>query len=113
MSANDEYINTLKAEIAKEQAFRKSVIEEFKESIESDKEFSPEDMKKRFYQLLPTAFERLTHLIGNAESEAVQLSAIKYVFNIATGQIAITNTNDPDAKLAELLSSLVASPDNS
>jgi hypothetical protein len=108
-SANDGYINQLKAEIAREQEFRKAVVEEFKESINSDKEFSPEDMKKRFFALLPTAFERLTFLINGAESEAVQLSAIKYVFNIATGQIAITNTNDPDAKLAELLSSLVKS----
>lgn len=109
MSASEGYIEKLKAEIAKEQAFRKAVVEEFKESVESNKEFSPEDLKKRFYALLPTAFARLTYLINNAESEAVQLGAIKYVFNIATGQIAITNTNDPDAKLAELLTSLVKS----
>ena len=108
MSAHTEYVNQLKAEIAREQAFRIAVVEEFKESVSSDKDFSAEDMKKRFYALLPTAFERLTYLIGNAESEAVQLSAIKYVFGIATGQVAITDANDPDAKLRELLTTLTS-----
>lgn len=107
MPANDDYINSLKEEIAREQAFRQSVIEEFKEAVTTTKEFTPEDLKKRFYALLPIAFERLSELINNAESEAVQLSAAKYVFSIATGTVKITGDNDPDAKLAELLGSLV------
>lgn len=107
MGAQDDYVSKLKNELAQEQAFRAAVVEEFRESIQNEKEFTPEDMKKRFYALLPMAFERLTHLINNAESEAVQFSAAKYVFSIATGQIKVTADNDPDAKLTELLSSLV------
>lgn len=108
MSANDDYVNTLKAELAKEQAYRKAVVDEFKDALTSnEKDFSPEDLKKKFYALLPTAYERLTYLMNNADSEAVQLGAIKYVFNIATGQVKITGDNDPDAKMTELLSQLV------
>lgn len=103
---SDNYVNELKSEIARGEAERKALIEEFRKDI-VEREYSPEDLKTKIKDLLPTAYERLVYLLNNSDSESVQLSTAKYIFNIAIGAVKITAENDPDGDLQKLLDALV------
>lgn len=98
---SDDYVNKLQDELRSEKAAREALVEEFKETITN--EFSPEDLKKKFKELLPDAYSTLMYLLRNGESESVRAGVAKYIFNVSMGAIKITDANDPDGELKELL----------
>jgi len=110
MSTEDSkssYVAQLQEELARERARRQALVEEFKNDLNNAEDFSPEDLKKRFKQLLAIAWERANDLIVNAESESVQWAVCKYVFQVGLGQMKITDDNDPDKAVNDLINELI------
>jgi hypothetical protein len=101
--SKDEYIKTLQAELQRKDAHMEALRQEFRQSINEAANWTPEDLKKQFNGLLEQAFNRLQYLLGNADSESVQLSAAKFVFQVGLGAIKITDANDPGKVLRDLL----------
>jgi hypothetical protein len=106
-SEKDQYVKSLQEELAREKARSQALVEEFKVELATNEDFSPEDLKKRFRQLLGAAWEKAIYLLDNAESEATQWQVAKYVFSVGLGSIKITDDNDPDKALNDLLEDLI------
>lgn len=106
-SDKDKYLASLQEELAREKARSQALVEEFKVELSTNEDFSPDDLKKRFRQLLGAAWEKAVYLLDNAESEATQWQVAKYIFGVGLGQIQITDTNDPNKALNDLLNELV------
>jgi DNA-directed RNA polymerase subunit F len=105
-SHSEDYVSQLKQELARSNAERQALVEEFRKDI-SDRAFTPEDLKTKFADLLPKAYDRLTFLLENSDSESVQLSAVKYIFDVAMGKVKITGDNDPDGAIKDLLEAII------
>lgn len=99
----EEYIQELLTEQARREADYKAIVEEFKNNVTKD--YSPEDIKEKIRELMAEAYGTLRELL-DAEKETVRFQAAKYIFDIGIGQIKVTDENDPDKVLAELLKDL-------
>lgn len=112
MSAQDEkdqYIQSLLEERARAQAEKEALIAEFTNSIPA--EWSPEDLKEKIRDLLAKAYARISQTIDNADEPALAFQAAKYVFQFGVGAAKITDDNDPNKELNQLLSDLVPKKD--
>lgn len=108
----DDYIKELKEEIARAEAEKQALVEEFKESIKDG--WNKEKIREKIGDLLPTAYESLADLILNAESEAVRAGLIKYVFSIVVDldPTPPPTPEDPDKEFKVLLAALAEKDKN-
>ena len=107
MDDRERYLQSLQEELARERARSQALIEEFKVELATNEDFSPEDLKKRFRGLLGQAWEKAIYLLNNAESESTQWQVAKYIFGVGLGNIKITDDNDPNKALNDLLDELI------
>lgn len=107
----EEYIKELLAEQAQREADYACLVEEFKKNVTQD--YSPEDVKEKIRELMADAYATLKELVTTAEKETVKFAAAKYIFDIGIGQIKVTDENDPDKQLVELLKDLSNKKDKS
>lgn len=102
--AAEQYRKLFLEEQTRNELDRKAIQEEYKRSVPKD--YSPEDIKEKVRELMAEAFASLKELITSAEKESVRFAASKYVFDIGIGQVKITDENDPDKALVDLLKGL-------
>jgi hypothetical protein len=105
---NEDYVKELQAELARRDAEREALIAEFTETISDAKEWSPEDLRKKFNTLLATAHTHMLNMLDNTDSDAVRWSIVKFIFSVGLGVVRITDDNSPDKDLITLLESLKA-----
>lgn len=108
---SSKYNNSLVAEIAKLEADKQAIIEEFLKTV--PEEWTADDIKKKVRDdLLPTAWARMTTILKTTENETLASNLAWKIIGLAIGQVKITDENDPGrSELAELLKSI--SPDQS
>lgn len=104
---SNNYGSRVQEEIARLQAEKKAVIEEF-EKVASE-ELTPEKIREKIREeILPAAWVSLQHLIVNAESESTRAGLIKWAFEFGSkvlpGDVPVDN---PDAELTRLLKGIV------
>jgi hypothetical protein len=100
------YTKAVQDEIARLEADKKAIIEEF-EKVASE-ELTPEVVKEKIRkEILPAAWVSLQHLIVNAESEAIRANLIKWAFDFSSKlERPRLPENNPDKELAELLKAI-------
>jgi hypothetical protein len=101
--AAEQYRKLFLEEQTRNELDRKAIMEEYKRSVPKD--YSPEDIKEKIRELMAEAFATMKRLM-TAEKESVQFAAAKYVFDIGIGQVKISDENDPDKALVDLLKQL-------
>lgn len=83
-SAKDSYTEEVMKELARSEADRKAVMEEFTEQIKKRGDlFDEDDIKAKLKEVLPEAFAALKSLLNSAESETVRATMVKYIFDAA------------------------------
>lgn len=105
-TVSSEYINQILRERDDALKAREALKQEFASSLPAD--WSADDLKAKFKELLPTAWGALNDLLLNENtSDSVRAGLVKWVFAIGMGQLSIDDTNDPGAKhLANMLEKL-------
>lgn len=103
----NDYVKQLEEEVAREKARSEALVQEFRESVEAAEEFSPEDLKKKFNGLLVDAWEQTVALMQTAESESVRWNICKFIFGVGMGQLKITDDNDPNKEVNDLINDLI------
>lgn len=97
----EEYEARLKAEREQAEGRIRAYQQEFTTAISS---LSVEEHREFIKSLIPDAKAKFTYLLNHARSEAVSMSAIKYIFGTAFGE----SSNEPGDKLSELLAQLTS-----
>lgn len=84
MTPDETYVDQLKKEIAQQEADKAALIKEFTSGTRARRGemMTVKEVREKISKLLPNAFEQLTHLLTNAESESVRVSLAKYVFEV-------------------------------
>jgi len=98
------FINSLIQERARLEAEKKALIEEFSQSI--PKEWSPDDLKEKFKDLLAKAYARISLTIDDEDNPALAFQAAKYAMGIGIGSVKISDDNDPNKEFKNLLEKL-------
>jgi hypothetical protein len=108
MSAKgDDYVKNLQNEVARLEAEKKAISEEFEKVIKED--WTPEVIREKIRtEILPSAWVSLQDLIMNGESEATRSTLIKWAFETASKPLPGENDpqDDADKGLTELLKEL-------
>lgn len=99
-----KYQNSLIEELARAEADKQALIQEFSNSL--PKEWSPDDLKEKVTKLMGKAFARVAKTIDDDLNPALAYKAAKDVIDIGIGRVVITDANDPDREIKELLKSL-------
>ncbi len=107
----DKYIRALNEEKARSTAEKQALIEEFSKSIPA--EWSPDDLKEKMRDLLAKSYARISQTIDNDDEPSLAFQASKYVMGIGIGATKITDDNDPNKELVELLTGLQKKPEKS
>jgi hypothetical protein len=81
-SAEERYNRQLAEEVAKIQAYRKSVEEEFS-GVDVDDPETAKIARNKLFELVPDAAETIATLLLHAESESVRGTLAKFVFTEA------------------------------
>ena len=106
MSANEDYIKQIIEERARNEAEKKALIEEFTKTIPL--EWTPEDLKEKMMNLLASSYARIAQTINDDDNPAIAYKAAWDVMKVGMGQIAITDSNDPNKEFMDLLKGLQA-----
>ncbi len=100
----DRYIRALNEEKARSAAEKQALIEEFSKSVPA--EWGPDDLKEKMRDLLAKSYARISQTIDNDDEPALAFQASKYVMGIGIGATKITDANDPNKELVDLLAGL-------
>lgn len=104
--ASDEYVKQLLQEVAKSEADKKALVEEFEKAAADT--WDPSEIREKFKELLPQAFVALKQLMLNAESESVRAALIKYVFDTSLREVGQGDEEKERETFSKLIAKLTA-----
>lgn len=103
-AASDDYVKSLQSEVARVEAEKKAIVQEFEKVIKE--EWTPELIREKIRtEILPSAWISLQDLILNSESDSTRSGLIKWAFEFASRPTANPD-EDPDQELTQLLKQL-------
>ena len=107
MAAKDEYIKELTDELSRQKAEKDAIIKEFTQELKAKKEWTPEDLQRKFLQLMPDAYATIRQVVLDGDNtDTLKFKAAQYITSICIGVLKITDDNDPDKDLKDLINSL-------
>lgn len=107
---NDEYVEELKKEIARQEADKKALKEEFTNLV--TEQWDNEKIREKFKELLPNAFLELKKLMVGTDNDNLRLSIIKFIFTTAMSEANLSDPEKADKAAATIVAQLMAKSGN-
>jgi hypothetical protein len=102
MSAKDDYVKNLEESVARLEAEKESIREEFNEKIKDSQELTAEDVKKARDILIPDALVTMKELLMIGESEQLRWSIAKFIISTKITDKGEEGENEFERLLSEL-----------
>lgn len=111
MAAKDDYIKELTDQLNRQKAETQAVIKEFTQELKDKKEWTTEDLQRKFLSLMPDAFATIRECVLTGDNtDGLRFKAAQYITSICIGTLKITDDNDPDKDLKDLINALKPTP---